>query len=298
VSPPLFGRRQLIVGGGTFLAGMAAVAVWTSADPPRPSSQPNAAGAGTSSSAVADTSSTNSTPASTSTSATSIATASPDTVPPGTAAPTSTTSAPAPGAAAVYVNHGPADSNAVALTFHLSGSATSVATLLDVLKTDGIRSTLFAVGDWLTANPDLGHRAVDEGHELANHSKSHQSMLQLGPTQVYDEIVGGGQALIPFIGSIGKWFRPSGTDVPNDIILQQAGLAGYAVSVGYDIDSLDNTNPGSKAIVNKVGAELHAGAIISLHFGHQGTIGAMPGIVDLLNTAALAPVTVSQLLGR
>jgi peptidoglycan/xylan/chitin deacetylase (PgdA/CDA1 family) len=293
VSDPLFGRRQLILGGGTFLAGMAAVAVWTSAKPPRPSTQPDAAGSSTSSSAVITTTVPRTTPTLPSSSATSIVlpSTSPLTSPPSSSAPTA-------GAPAVYVNHGPAASSDVALTFHLGGSASLVATLLDVLKADGIHSTLFAIGDWLTANPDLGHRAVDEGHELGNHTKSHQSMLKLSPTQVYDEIVGGGQALIPFIGSIGKWFRPSGTDVPNDTILEQAGLAGYPVSVGYDVDSLDYTNPGSKAVVNKVGNELHAGAIVSLHFGHQSTIAAMPGIVDLLNTASLSPVTVSQLLGR
>ena len=123
-----------------------------------------------------------------------------------------------------------------------------VGELFDLLRTSGITSTLFAIGDWLSANPALGHQAVNDGHELANHTKSHQSMLKLSRADVRAEIVGGGQALIPFIGSIGRWFRPSGTDVPTDLILEEAGRAGYAVSVGYDIDSRDFNEPGALAV--------------------------------------------------
>ena len=198
---------------------------------------------------------------------------------------------------ATYVNHGPRDANRVALTFHLGGDPTLVAELLDLLKTSGLTSTLFAIGDWLTANPSLGHRAVDDGHELGNHTKSHQSMLKLSRADVQAEIVGGGQALVPFIGSIGKWFRPSGTDVPNDVILEEAGHAGYAVSVGYDIDSRDFTEPGASAVVARVKKGLHPGGIVSLHFGHRDTIDALPRILDLLSGAGLTPVTMTGLLG-
>jgi peptidoglycan/xylan/chitin deacetylase (PgdA/CDA1 family) len=210
---------------------------------------------------------------------------------------TTTSTTQASGGPATYINHGPADVNNIALTFHLGGNPTLVAELFDLLKASGITSTLFAIGDWLTANPDLGHRAVDDGHELGNHTKSHLSMLKLSRAAVLAEIVGGGQALIPFIGSIGKWFRPSGTDVPTDLILEEAGAAGYAVSVGYDIDSTDYTEPGAAAVVARVKKQLHPGAIVSLHFGHRDTIDALPKILDLLSAAALTPVTVTGLLG-
>jgi hypothetical protein len=35
---------------------------------------------------------------------------------------------------------------------------------------------------------------------------------------------------------------------------------------------------------------------VSLHFGHQGTIDALPAILDDLNRRGLRPVTLSQLL--
>jgi peptidoglycan/xylan/chitin deacetylase (PgdA/CDA1 family) len=296
--PALFGRRQLLLGGGTFVAGMVGVTAWTETRPKK----------------AVTASSSSTTPA----------TAPPDTTSPADPmvmesvpdaqplipAETSTTvtnppdTSSVPGSSqlavsgpATSVNHGPTTVNNIALTFHLGGDPTLVGELLDVLKANGITSTLFAIGDWLTAHPQLGHRAVADGHELGNHTKSHQSMLKLSRADVHAEIVGGGQALVPFIGSIGTWFRPSGTDVPTDLILEEAGLAGYAVSVGYDIDSRDYTEPGAAAVVARVKKELHAGAIVSLHFGHRDTIDAMPQILGLVTAAGLTPVTVTGLLG-
>ena len=293
--PPLIGRRQLLLGGGTFIAGMAGVAVWAE-------TRPGTNRATSSSTSSADTHPTRQLPAQTSSTTQPIAPAS--TTPTTTSTTTTTTTTTAAtsttqaiGGPATYINHGPTDVNNIALTFHLGGDPTLVAELFDLLKASGITSTLFAIGDWLTANPDLGHRAVDDGHELGNHTKSHLSMLKLSRAAVRAEIVGGGQALIPFIGSIGKWFRPSGTDVPTDLILEEAGTAGYAVSVGYDIDSTDYTEPGAAAVVARVKKQLHPGAIVSLHFGHRDTIDALPKIVDLLGAAALTPVTVTGLLG-
>lgn len=294
---PLFGRRQLLLGGGTFIAGMAGVTVWAETRPATngaTSSSTSPTGASTTSQLPAQPSSTPQPTEPVST--TPTATTAPETAPT-TTVETTTSTTQADVGPATYINHGPTDVNNVALTFHLGGNPTLVAELLDLLKASAITSTLFAIGDWLTANPDLGHRAVDDGHELGNHTKSHLSMLKLSRAAVRAEIVGGGQALVPFIGSIGKWFRPSGTDVPTDLILEEAGAAGYAVSVGYDIDSTDYTEPGAAAVVARVKKQLHPGAIVSLHFGHRDTIDALPKILDLLGAAGLTPVTVTGLLG-
>lgn len=290
---PLFGRRQLLLGGGTFLAGMAGVAVWAET---RPASRAATSAANTTSETESPTTGSPATSTSTvaETSITTLATSTTDII---TTEVSDTTAQQLVTSPATYVDHGPTTANNVALTFHLGGNATLVGELLDLLKATGTTSTLFAIGDWLTANPQLGHRAVDDGHELGNHTKSHKSMLKLSRADVHDEIVGGGEALVPFIGSIGKWFRPSGTDVPTELILEEAGLAGYPVSVGYDIDSLDYTEPSAGTVVSRVKKQLHAGAIVSLHFGHRDTIDALPKILDLLTTAGLAAVTISTLLG-
>jgi peptidoglycan/xylan/chitin deacetylase (PgdA/CDA1 family) len=283
-----------LLGGGTFVVGMAAVIAWT---------ETHQAGASTSVVPAASPSDSTSPllparpsipapPSSLNASQSSTSISQPS------ANPTTTVAAPVSnGGPAKYINHGPADVQNVALTFHFGGDPQLVSKLLDELKNQGITSTFFAIGDWIAAHPDLTKRAIADGHELGNHTKSHKGMLKLSREQVRSEIVGGGKALEPFIGSIGKWFRPSGTDVPNDIILEEAGKAGYAVSVGYDIDSRDFKEPGPQAVITKVKNELHAGAIVSLHFGHQDTIDALPKIAALVTAAGLTPVTVTGLIG-
>ena len=207
------------------------------------------------------------------------------------------TSAAAAGTAARYVPKGPTTGNAVAVTFHFDGQSALVKHLLDVMKDQHLHATFFAIGKWITANPALTHRAITDGHELGNHTEHHLSMLTLSRKQVRAEIVDGGKALTPYIGSIGKWFRPSGTDVPNQIILDEAGKAGYPVSVGYDVNSLDYKEVGAKKVIDTVKRGVGPGSIVSMHFGHQDTIDALPTILDYLRTNNLRPVTVSELLG-
>ncbi len=222
--------------------------------------------------------------------------------PPATSAPTTaavaaTTTTTKAGGSAAFIDHGDATSDMVALTFHLSGTPATVSALLDLLHQRAVTVTAFAVGTWITANPDITTRLVADGHELGNHTEHHLEMSTLTPQQITDEIVECGQAIMPFIGSIGRWFRPSSTVVPTQMILDEAGRAGYPVSVGYDIDSVDNKDPGPAAIIANVNSKLHGGAIVSLHFGHPGTITALPHILDELAARTLRPVTIGTLLG-
>ena len=80
------------------------------------------------------------------------------------------------------------------------------------------------------------------------------------------------------------------------LILSEAGRAGYPVSVGYSVDSLDFKDPGAAAVRQNVRAGAVGGSIVSMHFGHQGTIDALPGVLDDLRARGLATATVGELL--
>jgi peptidoglycan/xylan/chitin deacetylase (PgdA/CDA1 family) len=187
-------------------------------------------------------------------------------------------------------------STGVALTFHASGDRVLATRLLDLLQQRRALVTVFGVGQWLAANPQLAARIVNDGHELANHTLTHQAMGKLTTARISEEITGCADVLRRLTGSIGKWFRPSGIEVPTTAILDAAGAAGYGVSVGYDVDSLDFPDPGGAAVFSNVVRAVRGGSIVSLHFGHQGTIDALPSVLDQLHAAGLQPVTVSQLL--
>jgi hypothetical protein len=66
--------------------------------------------------------------------------------------------------------------------------------------------------------------------------------------------------------------------------------------VSYDVDSLDYTDPGPDAVVAAVLAKTRPGSIVSMHFGHSGTVTAMPAILRGLAGRGLQPVTLTALL--
>lgn len=192
---------------------------------------------------------------------------------------------------------GPRGIPAVALTFHGAGTAQTATDVLDLAARRSARITVFAVGEWLRANPALGHRIVDDGHDLGNHTWSHQQMRQLTPERDADEVLRGAEAVAAILGTPGALFRPSGIESSTPTIRAAAARAGYSRCVSYDVDSLDYTDPGPTTIVGSIRAALAPGSIVSLHLGHPGTVAALPAILDLLAARGLAPVTVSGLLG-
>jgi peptidoglycan/xylan/chitin deacetylase (PgdA/CDA1 family) len=196
-----------------------------------------------------------------------------------------------------FIQRGPADSHAIALTFHGSGDVALTRQMLDITRRLNVPITVFAVGTWLEANPGLAHELLAAGHELANHTYTHPVIGRLGRAAVDTEITRCRDALRTHTGSGGRWFRPSGMDVATPLVLDEAGKAGYATVVGYSVDTHDYMDPGVSVIESRFAAGLAPGAIVSLHLGHAGTLTAMEPMVNKARAAGLRPVTVSELLG-
>ena len=185
----------------------------------------------------------------------------------------------------------------MALTFHGAGDPALTDKLLAALARAQAVVTVFAVGSWLEDNPGLVGRLRSAGHEVANHTYSHPSLGSLRAAAVAEEIELCRDVLVRQLGSPSRWFRPSGIEIPTATILTEAGRAGYPTVVGYDVDSLDFTDPGAGAVVANTVAGLRPGAIVSLHTGHQDTLDAITEVLAAMRQRGLTPVTVSQLLG-
>ena len=202
------------------------------------------------------------------------------------------------GGPAAFVSHGPSDSGRVAFTFHGSGDLGLLHDLLAVARRLAVPVTVFAVGSWLDQHPEVAGTILGGGHELANHTYTHPSLGQAPAPVVADEIVRCRDALARHAGSPGAWFRPSGVEVPSATILAEAGRAGYRTVVGYDVDPLDYEDPPAAAIVDRVAAKLHPGAVVSLHTGHANTVAAFEPMVAAARRRSLTPVRIGDLLVR
>jgi peptidoglycan/xylan/chitin deacetylase (PgdA/CDA1 family) len=208
-------------------------------------------------------------------------------------------SAPAP-VRARFLDTGTRTGDRVALTFHTDGDLVLAQKLLDGLARRNTVITSFLVGSWLDANPRWAKELLDAGHELANHTYSHPAFLSLSSDAMRAEIERCRDVIVRLTGYPGALFRPSGTDdgtaSPPDTVLDAAAQAGYRTVLGFDVDPRDYTDPGADAVVRRTLAEVASGSIVSLHFGHPGTVEAMPRILDGLEERNLTPVTASALL--
>jgi peptidoglycan/xylan/chitin deacetylase (PgdA/CDA1 family) len=208
----------------------------------------------------------------------------------------SPSASPSPSALPSEVVHGPRDRTQVALTFHGQGDDQLVRTTLTVLRQLDTPVTVLAVGSWLAEHPALARAILDGGHELGNHTYSHLDITSMSPDDQYAEISRCAGVLRRLTGSAGRWFRPSQTPRATPEVQKQAQRAGYPTCLAYDVDSLDYTDPGPAAIVHSTLNGVHNGSIVSLHFGHAGTVDALPDLVAALRRRGLTPVTATDLL--
>lgn len=184
----------------------------------------------------------------------------------------------------------------VALTFHGAGPAALTAKVLQIAKAHDAKLTVFAVGQWLSANPPLGRAILAAGHDLGNHTWSHQPMRRLSAQEAALEVSRGAAAVAAVRGSAGLLFRPSGTPTSTDTIRSAALASGYHRCISYDVDPSDYLDPGMAAVRDRTLTAVRAGSIVSLHLGHAGTVAALPGILDGLHQRGLTAVTVTDLL--
>jgi peptidoglycan/xylan/chitin deacetylase (PgdA/CDA1 family) len=184
----------------------------------------------------------------------------------------------------------------VALTFHGAGDPALTQRALQILADHGAHVTVFAVGTWLADHPELGRALVAAGHDLGNHTWSHQTMPRLSASAAATEVAKGARAVAAIAGSSPYLFRPSGTPTSTPTIRAAAHASGYARCISYDVDPSDYQDPGSAAVVSRTLDAVRPGSIVSLHLGHAGTIEALPKILVGLASRSLQAITMTKLV--
>lgn len=194
------------------------------------------------------------------------------------------------------ITQGSAGRDEVALTFHGAGDPAITQSVLSILAEHTAFMTVFAIGQWVDANPDLVRSIAAAGHEVGNHTWSHPDLPTMDQAAVRTEIRRGRESLTAALGDAGWWFRPSATQTSTETIRAAAQAEGYAVCVSYGVDPEDFRDPGAALVQSRTAAGVQAGSIVSLHLGHAGTVEALPGILTDLAGRGLRPVTMTGLV--
>jgi peptidoglycan/xylan/chitin deacetylase (PgdA/CDA1 family) len=185
----------------------------------------------------------------------------------------------------------------VALTFDDGPTEQGVAAALQALEDRGASATFFLIGEQVAQRPHLVRRIVAAGHEIANHSFSHQRMVAR-PASFYDmEIRLTHDALISAGAPKPALFRP-----PYGKKLW--GLPAAVRRHGYEMVMIDVEEPETedpRAYAERLVREARSGSILLMHLmygGNEAAREALPLVIEGLQARGFEVVSVGELLRR
>ncbi|MFE6619062.1 polysaccharide deacetylase family protein [Streptomyces sp. NPDC008086] len=182
----------------------------------------------------------------------------------------------------------------IALTFD-AGPSEHSARLLDILKEKEVPATFFLMGrNHIAKYPELVRRMADEGHEVANHTWNHHRLTELEPDEIREELDRPNKEIERLIGRRPTLMRPP-QGRTNDTVHEICRELGMA-EVLWSVTAKDYATKDSALIHQRVVDQTDRDGIILLHDLYDGTVPAVPGIIDTLKARGFVFVTVPQLL--
>ncbi len=184
----------------------------------------------------------------------------------------------------------------VALSFDV-GFAEGNKALKETLAARGIRATFFVLGGALVKHSTIIGQILNNGHELGNHSYTHDNMLAMDDSMIRWELATTEQLTQQaFPGATTKPLLRAPFGAIDERVVQIANGEGYHV-IGWTVDSRDWTdNITGDIIYQRVVEHVCPGAIIAFHDVNPANAAALPRILDYLEGNGYQFVTVSEIL--
>jgi peptidoglycan-N-acetylglucosamine deacetylase len=199
-----------------------------------------------------------------------------------------------------FIFQGSSGKKQIALTFDDAPDTNYTPKVLDILKRNNVKATFFVVGYRAEEHPDMVRRIVREGHVVGNHTYGHAQLKKLSQDKFIQEIDKTEKILSPLTGYAPRLVRPPYGAV-NDAELEWLKGEGY-LTVNWNVDPEDwKGTPGSEVLKRSISAA-GPGSIILMHSATgqggslQGTIDALPGLIEALRGKGYDLVTLSELL--
>ncbi len=190
------------------------------------------------------------------------------------------------------------DAPVVALTFDDGPSLRDTGTLLDLLAAEEVPATFFVIGSQVEiGREELVKRAYDEGHEIGNHTYSHQILTTLDQAQVRQELSDTSDMIENIIGSKPTVMRPPTGAWSDDIAAASEELGMAVVNWNWQSCPEDwNHHDDPQHISDFVIETAQNGHIILLHDTNEATVASMPDMIAGLKERGFRFMTVSQML--
>ena len=184
----------------------------------------------------------------------------------------------------------------VALTFDDGPNVSTTVKVLDVLKENDVVATFFLCGKNIDASTrEVMKRAVAQGCELENHSRSHSHMSGMTADKVRMEVNFTSHVIRQVSGRMPQFFRAPYLDT-SDLMYETIDLTFIG---GFDVKDWEPAVTAADRS-RDVLARVKDGDIVLLHDfeGNDATAEALKTIIPELKKQGYTLVTVSELFKR
>ncbi len=182
----------------------------------------------------------------------------------------------------------------IAITFDAAWSAEDTKELIEILKKHGVKITVFAVGEWVTRNPEAVKSFYENGHEIGNHSATHPAFSKLSREEIRQEIVDCNKEIEKITGAKPRILRAPSGDYDNKSVEVTESLGMKIIQ--WDVDSLDYKGLSVDEIYSRITDRVQNGSIVLFHNGVENTPEALDKILTKLKNDGYEFVTVSELI--
>lgn len=183
--------------------------------------------------------------------------------------------------------------NTLALTFDDGPSPEYTVEILEILKTQQAKATFFLIGEQAEKYPEIVLQIIDNGHEIANHSYSHDIMFPwFSAKKITSELEKLNHLSERISGRQMQYFRPPfGVSNPNiGKAVKQSGLR----TIGWSLRSLDTVKSPDTVLKRLKNAK--AGDIILLHDNRSNTPEILRRFFRSIQEKDMRFLTISQCL--
>ncbi|MFF0745999.1 polysaccharide deacetylase family protein [Streptomyces sp. NPDC004111] len=135
--------------------------------------------------------------------------------------------------------------------------------ILKTLRRYDVRAMFFLCGEMAVDNPDLLREMADDGHVIGNHSWSHPLIPKLTRSRIRDQLGSTSEVIEKTVGAPPRWYRaPYGAwnrasfEIGADLGMEP---------LGWTLDTLDWTEPGTATILGRVRRGAGPGVVVLSH---------------------------------
>lgn len=198
----------------------------------------------------------------------------------------------------VYVGNptAPDGRSQVNISFDVEGNPDLLYQMLDILDEFDYTTTFFMQGEWVEQYPEATQRIAERGHELGNHSWTHQDFKPLTAEEVTKELLDTENLVQELTGQTTKPYLRPPFGSRSEVSVQTAYELGWTTII-WTYGSEDwREGATAQTIYDNVFGNAAPGALYYMHTSRQINVDSLRPLFQAFQDAGYALVSVGEIL--